>query len=167
MPCFGCFTAVIGQWVNQHFRNNLCPYHQGTEYLKFQLVLSIYLCEPLAHSWSQAPECWWAEWSADCLVLFLVQCQARLNMKPLSLLKLFVVFSHISFVSCTRQSMCPDVLSNVEVPLKLLWWCRLEFEVFSSLMAKTEVVLKVLVYSSFYHLMRLLAWESFIVCVYM
>jgi len=45
--------------------------------------------------------------------------QAWLSMKSLSLLKVFL-FRCISIASSTRQSTHPDVLLNIEVPLKLM-----------------------------------------------
>jgi len=51
--------------------------------------------------------------------MLVVGDQAWLNMKPLSLLKLFF-FRCISIASFTRLSKYPDILFNAEVPLKLM-----------------------------------------------
>lgn len=50
--------------------------------------------------------------------------QAWLSMKPLCLFKVFL-FRCISVPSFTRWSTYPDVLLNIEVPLKLMQWCML------------------------------------------
>jgi hypothetical protein len=57
-------------------------------------------------------------WSCFLIRILVTGYQALPNVKSLSVLKLFV-FSHIPFPSFTRQSY-PDVLSNIEVPLKLM-----------------------------------------------
>ena len=51
--------------------------------------------------------------------------QAWHIMKPQSLLTLFL-FRCISVASLTRQSVYPDVMSNIEVPVKLIQWPGLE-----------------------------------------
>ena len=50
--------------------------------------------------------------------------QAWLSMKPLSLFKVFL-FRYISVASFTMRSTYPDVLLNIEVPLKLMQCCVL------------------------------------------
>jgi len=48
--------------------------------------------------------------------------QAWLSMQPASLIKLLLLFLFmcISVASFTSQSSCPDVLSNIETPVKLM-----------------------------------------------
>lgn len=57
-------------------------------------------------------------WSCFVIHILVTGYQALPNVKSLSVLKLFV-FNHIPFPSFTRQSY-PDVLSNIEVPLKVM-----------------------------------------------
>ena len=58
-------------------------------------------------------------WSCFLIRILVTGYQAWLNMKSLSVLKLSV-FKHIPFPSFIRQSFYPDVLSNIEVPLKFM-----------------------------------------------
>lgn len=91
-------------------------------------VCLIYIPAPIPCSWLVASlwvlagrvKCWL------CFAMFLVSMsvtisQALFNIKPPSLLKLFA-FCRISVASFMRQSIYSDVLSNIEVPMKWIWW---------------------------------------------
>lgn len=78
--------------------------------------------DTMVGGWSQVPAL-----LSPCITFInnlVIGDQAWLSIKPLSLLKLFL-FRCISVASFTRQSTYRDVLSNIEVPLKLMQWCML------------------------------------------
>ena len=84
----------------------------------------IHLPKPLVH-------CWWRDKKVGgrsqvpaplgpaftFIIMLVTSDQAWLSTKPPSLLKLFL-FRCISIASFASRSSCPDVLSNIEAPIK-------------------------------------------------
>ena len=105
----------------QRFDDNLCPRLQGTWVL---------------HVRSRQARCsWWRNKrvgghsqvptlhrpALTFINMLVMGDQAWLSMKPPSLLQL-LLFRCVSTASCTRRSTCPDVLSNIQLPLKSMQW---------------------------------------------
>ena len=61
----------------------------------------------------------------------------------------------------TKSSLCLTTSNEPRVQASMSWHRR-KSELVSSLMTRTEIVFKMLVYLPFNHLMQLLAWENFI-----
>jgi hypothetical protein len=81
----------------------------------------------LAHRWSRANECWWAQsnarsaWSCFLIERLVTGYQAWLNMKPLSMWKLFV-YIRIGIVCSTKRFIYPYFKSHSGVPRKSMPW---------------------------------------------